>query len=169
MFRILWPEPARSTDIFRGLRIMPKGSRGTSTPSNPIICKFRMFVVVRSRDAHCHAVAINSYGYQGVAKLGSTRHQQPTVFTAKWPTELHPAEMPGPASANEATPIRVVTDHFDDKLEPTSSTDFSRIHTVEHTVKGESFGRVAMASLDALQEQFNAASGRVDYVPSPGP
>jgi len=152
VFLMLYPEPAgnfetTSTEITFDARF-----------KEPFHVKIRRFVVIREGSVSCTAIAIWTYGGQGVAKAGVKKSDHAIIFTGRPPA---PEPLPNErARRNEepmqAVPIRVDANDRTETLDRMSRVNFAKVYTIEHNVKVLDFGYVNQNSLPALESQFHA-------------
>jgi hypothetical protein len=105
------------------------------TTGEQIATKIRWFVVVREGNDFCSCLPIMTYGRQGVAKNGVIKYHHAVVYTSREEPAAQKNEAPRIGEKGLLTSIRVRSKSRQEKLDPLSRINFSKIYTVEHNVK----------------------------------
>lgn len=147
---MIWSEPSDSHSTTLSGKAWTRNSWG-----DVVYSKVGKFVVVKARDHNCIAVAITTYNNVGTAKRGIKKCDHAIIHTGKDAPKPTAAEQPIHGDRGmQLHPIRVDADERDTKLDPMSRVDFGGPHTIRHTFKVKSFGKVHRDSMVHLETQF---------------
>ena len=146
---ILWAEAADSSIVTGD--ISSRAGHGEL-----MFSKLRRFVVIREGSTYYSALPIATYGGTGVAREGITKSEHAIIYTSRTAPSVIAAGEPnrGELGMRPAS-IRISTDYKEDKLDPRSRLNFTKIYNIQHNIKVKSYGRVHDRSLGALLQQFN--------------
>jgi hypothetical protein len=97
---------------------------------------------------------IVTYNRQGVAKHGVIKSNHCIAFTSKSEPLPDPQEAPRRGESGMLPGIRIRPKRRKEKLDAKARIDFSRMYTVEHSVKVYDFGDVYEEYLDWLSNQW---------------
>jgi hypothetical protein len=136
----LWTEPRSITDY---------NSSKSSGLDAEAFMKIRRFVVIRAKPRHCMCLLITTYSRQGTSKTRVSPHDHAPLVLAGQTVKWHANE--GRLSKK---PIHFKLEDTDVDINPMSRIDFSRIYTLEYTVKVRSVGRVVPEDLPYLEAYF---------------
>jgi hypothetical protein len=125
---VLWPELLGTAN--NKVTIITEQTTGEQ-----IATKIRWFVVVREGNNFCSCLPIMTYGRQGVAKPGVIKCHHAVVYTSRKEPAPQKNEAPKRGEKGLLTSIRVKANSRQEKLDPLSRINFSKIYTVEHNVK----------------------------------
>lgn len=147
VFQALWTEPTtgKGFDDHTTDRNMFTVAFGEKVHS-----KVRYFIVVREGGSSCLCVAIYTHSGRGVKKPVVDTREHAMVYTGNEP--------PTVASVDTSTllpAIRVNADSKEQFLGAMSLLDFGRIHTIEHSIKVMSFGKVDQKAIADLQSNVD--------------
>ena len=129
-------------------------SRGTV-----ITEKVRRFVVVRCREGFCIAVPINTYGGQGLKKLGF-RENNINAHARIHMSDQRPAWLDGEPKTPKRD-IEVIPEDQHQVLHPASRVNFERMTDVDYNAPIMKIGTVTPQTLGYLTRYFDSETARV--------
>lgn len=132
IFRVLWHQPAGSD-----LRGKLANSTSVGKFREPIYTTARWMLVVKEKLGHCICCPISTYGGRG---LESKKFQQSEIRAH---AIMYGYGMPPPQNTGLVKPpIPVFVQENGTRVDPISSVNFSKLHTVEHNVKVANIGMI---------------------------
>lgn len=156
IFLILWSENAGAsvatnatspTHYVPGIVLNQLGER--------VFSKVRRFVIIRAGENYCHALPINTYGGQGVAKRGVVKSEHVIIHSTRTAPDVRRDEQPGRGERGiRPVPIRVQPDMPNSALDPMSRLNLAGVTMIQHNNKVQNFGKVCEESVINLRRQF---------------
>jgi hypothetical protein len=142
----------REDNFFRFGRVFSvlwhESAPGRETSSSLI----RRMVVVKESTNFCWCIAINTYGGQGLKKMGMTRQEVAAHATIHM-TDQQPRIIPEEQWMTKE-PLEVEPSTWDQELAPFSRLNFAKVYTVESFHKVAEVGKVAQKSLQRFRQYW---------------
>lgn len=157
VFKILWPEPAHESadddaDVEDSVIRGPYGEM--------IHTKVRPLVVVREQKGRCICIPLTTYGGQGTLKRGVN----PDNHAVAYDSRRKPTTKAGEKMQKRPFPIKV--EDPQEKIDPMTRLEFSKVYTVEHNVKVLKIGRIPDEHLNMLRRYFADSMADPDLQPT---